>query len=347
MHNYYQILGLNDTASLAQIKRAYRYKAKLYHPDVYKAPDAHEKFMLVNEAYAYLIKMKGLKAGKQNEASKQTDIEAFGNQWQAEERRKAQERAQAYAHMRYEAYLKSDLYRTTEAVNSIVDFFATGFIILFVVVLPVLLYHKYGAPALIIAAVIILPTAPLWFRFLIKTFDKGAFLSFFTLHHPSIKSKVMRLLIFTILNGLVFFRITLNSLLELHWILVLYILIIALSFIPKIKTASRYKKHLFHFIIAPAVINLFFLTNYTFSHSPKKEAYTYTYTLRNSTNMFTSIYLDQNHYAQYQGMRFFLNFERFINHNKINYTISNGLFGIKVVNDINISNTIVETNQKR
>lgn len=52
--DYYKILGIERNASEAEIKKAYREKAKSLHPDVNKAPDAEEKFKEVTEAYDVL-----------------------------------------------------------------------------------------------------------------------------------------------------------------------------------------------------------------------------------------------------------------------------------------------------
>lgn len=52
--DYYQILGVNRDAVLADIKKAYRKLARKYHPDISKEPDAEARMKELNEAYAVL-----------------------------------------------------------------------------------------------------------------------------------------------------------------------------------------------------------------------------------------------------------------------------------------------------
>jgi len=51
MQDHYSILGLQKTASLREIKAAYRVLAKKFHPDVNKSAEAAKWMQSINEAY--------------------------------------------------------------------------------------------------------------------------------------------------------------------------------------------------------------------------------------------------------------------------------------------------------
>ena len=52
--DYYEVLGVSKDATDAEVKSAFRKKAKEFHPDLNKSPDAPEKFKEAQEAYACL-----------------------------------------------------------------------------------------------------------------------------------------------------------------------------------------------------------------------------------------------------------------------------------------------------
>ena len=66
--NYYDILGVDKSASQTDIKSAYFKLAKKYHPDVNKDPEAVGKFKEINEAYACL-----------SDEQKRKNYDQFGN----------------------------------------------------------------------------------------------------------------------------------------------------------------------------------------------------------------------------------------------------------------------------
>src|SRR5690606_31699886 len=54
MKNYYKTLNVPFDADLTTIKKSYRQLALRYHPDKNKSSDAHEKFVVIVEAYEVL-----------------------------------------------------------------------------------------------------------------------------------------------------------------------------------------------------------------------------------------------------------------------------------------------------
>ena len=67
--DYYETLGLKKGASEAEIKSAFRKKAKEYHPDINKDKDAPEKFKECQEAYSIL-----------SDSNKKAQYDQFGHQ---------------------------------------------------------------------------------------------------------------------------------------------------------------------------------------------------------------------------------------------------------------------------
>lgn len=53
--NYYEILGIKETATDKEIKIAYRKKIRLYHPDINKTKEAEKMAKLVNQAKTVLL----------------------------------------------------------------------------------------------------------------------------------------------------------------------------------------------------------------------------------------------------------------------------------------------------
>jgi len=65
----YETLGLSESASADEIKKAYRKLARKYHPDINKDPEAQEKFKEINAAYEVL-----------SDTEKKAKYDQFGDQ---------------------------------------------------------------------------------------------------------------------------------------------------------------------------------------------------------------------------------------------------------------------------
>lgn len=101
LEEYFKILGLEKTASQEEIKRAYRFLAKKYHPDISSEPDAGKKFIQIAEAYEILTNQKVLETLKiiaENDEERKRSYEYF--------KKRAKEVARQAAEMKFERLKK-------------------------------------------------------------------------------------------------------------------------------------------------------------------------------------------------------------------------------------------------
>jgi curved DNA-binding protein len=68
--DYYQVLGVDRSASQQDIQRAYRKLARRFHPDLNKEPGAEERFKQIHEAYEVL-----------SDDKKRARYDRFGEAW--------------------------------------------------------------------------------------------------------------------------------------------------------------------------------------------------------------------------------------------------------------------------
>ncbi len=116
--HYYIILGIPSGSGLPEIKKAYRVKAKEFHPDLNKSSDAKEKFIKINEAYEFLINNRFRKSHISREVREQQYRD-----WVKYERLKARARAAYQAKKKFEQFKRSRIYKTTRILYTFYDFF--------------------------------------------------------------------------------------------------------------------------------------------------------------------------------------------------------------------------------
>ena len=93
--DYYKILGIEKTATAAEIKLAYRKLARKYHPDLNpNDKDAHKNFQQINEANEVL-----------SDVEKRKKYDQYGSDWKhSEEFEKAKHQQQASQSQRSRSY---------------------------------------------------------------------------------------------------------------------------------------------------------------------------------------------------------------------------------------------------
>jgi hypothetical protein len=132
---YYNVLGLSTDATVEDIKKAYRSKARQCHPDINAAPDAHEQFIAVTEAYDFLIAYHE-KIRSDEEAYKQAIAD-----WKKYRQHRSRRRANAYARRPFSTFKNSSYYKTTRIFDGTTIIY--GFIISIMVIVYTFIGYFY------------------------------------------------------------------------------------------------------------------------------------------------------------------------------------------------------------
>lgn len=140
---YYAILGLPNNSSTEEIRKAYRKKARLYHPDINQAPDAMEKFIRVTEAYDFLM---------ENHVRGNLDEQEFFRiveEWRKYRQDRSRQRARYYARSSFARFRNSKYYKSTRILNasSVIFNFAIALMVLLFTILGYIIKLKDPHPA--------------------------------------------------------------------------------------------------------------------------------------------------------------------------------------------------------
>jgi hypothetical protein len=107
----YRVLDLPLNSSIDDIKKAYRNKARMYHPDINPASDAKDMFISATEAYEFLIA---------NFDKLTNDNETFNQameDWRKYRQDRSRQRARAYSQASYIKFKNTKFYRATRILD--------------------------------------------------------------------------------------------------------------------------------------------------------------------------------------------------------------------------------------
>jgi hypothetical protein len=130
--DYYNVLDLPSDSPVEDIKKAYRKKARIYHPDVNHSPDALDTFIRITEAYEFLLA---------NHEKIKIDNQTFDQvmeDWRKYRQDRSRKRANAYARTSYVTFKNTRFYKSTRILDG------TRIIFSFIISLLVIGYTIFG-----------------------------------------------------------------------------------------------------------------------------------------------------------------------------------------------------------
>jgi hypothetical protein len=328
--NYYEILGVTRDATPAEIKRAYRRKALEFHPDRSTDPDAHEKFIQINEAYDFLI----------NRGNYSDPYQVSQDDWEESLRTASRNRAQEEARMRYEEYLKSDYYKAQVETAQSFDYVYLAISIFMLIIFPILTISLFGFGGVVVAVIANLFMSPFTWTWIkrIPEYTIGEFRE--AVYNMSINRMVLRVF-FGIANLLLAFNFTFKTMIPPAIMVLIYgapMVIMYLYTLLLSEENSLFKYRFLGLALIPLLLNIFFTVNYIFAENKVSDSvlhaqvvkYKTTYGMTSSKTIYYRSDIRENYpFAM-------IHFKRPPTSGQTGaiYITSEGCFGIDVVSDI-------------
>jgi hypothetical protein len=343
IEHYFNLLGIPKTASLDDVKKAFRAKAKKIHPDRNPSLSAHSDFLELNEAFDFLSSF--LKENKQLGTDESAIANSYDN-WEKTVKENVRKKVKEQARMSFQAYMNSEHFRS----DTLIECFFTHLIFLFTVfnlfIVPIVLAYHYAwiglSMALIENILMILFTTSAF-----RNLDKLNWAKFAEAGLFVLKTRLGIGILLFAFNTYIFITIGLNTLIPLKTLILLYFLLAMLGIgfgttlnFRQTRTLHSSLLYFHGFSIFPATVSLFLVLNFVFSSEPFNEKYTF-----QSTEQYSKhgdryilrktglIKLERNAYEAYTSLRSFSNHSTLLDKGNIHFTFENGLFGIKVLKE--------------
>ena len=110
--DYFKVLGLEPGCSVDDIKKAYRAKARKFHPDINPSANAKDMFIIVTEAYEFLLTY--YEKMRRNEEAYQKAME----EWRKYRQARSRQKARVYAQTSFVRFKNTNFYRTTRIFDA-------------------------------------------------------------------------------------------------------------------------------------------------------------------------------------------------------------------------------------
>ncbi len=344
MKDYYQILGINSSSSVEDIKRAYRQKVSKAHPDVNSSPNAHEEFIEINEAYEYLLKQK---TGFVFDNEKKQYTKQKANYSTNDFINEARQRARENANRKYQEFLNSTYYKTQIAIFSIFDYLLLSIITLIFGSLIFYFIYFMGLSGAIVGGLLGFLLFSILYRVYSNMyhppkadFKKAAHIIFY---HPT-----FYLVLISGYNMFAFFNYAFAVFIPFKVVMTFYVyipaLLLSLSWLIRkkiIKVPSPLMfiekwKNIAIWGIMPLLFSLFMTVNFEFSSNAHSETYFYQPDYESDGSFCV---LQNGKYDEYSGIRYIFLDSNFHNSSFITLHIEKGFLGVDVLKNYSLSSS--------
>lgn len=151
-------------------------------------------------------------------------------------------------------------------------------------------------------------------------------------------TRTFRAVVITVLNVVCIFRVDLRTMIPLLWLFVILIAIGVIGFLVYRHKLKRTRNESLYmgWCVFPGIFHFLLLLNLLNTFHPYQETYGFSRgqeTIRRRTVASTYIYLDGGAYADYPGIRVFVDRSQINGDRTITYTFATGLLGITVMKD--------------
>jgi curved DNA-binding protein CbpA len=126
--DYYNILGLNRGCSVEEIKKAYRRKAREFHPDLNHSATAKDTFIMITEAYEFLLTY------SRRSASDSESYDKAMEDWRKYRQARSRYKARVYSKTTYTRFRNTNFYKTTRIFDGTTIIFSMAVSILVLVI---------------------------------------------------------------------------------------------------------------------------------------------------------------------------------------------------------------------